>query len=179
MAPRLKTQDMAYIAVFAALLAICAWISIPSTIPVTMQTFGVFFTLFLLGGRRGTFCVAVYLLLGAAGLPVFSLFRGGIGVLLSASGGYLLGFFPAALTVWTLEKKVKQRRTAQFFAGILSLIVCYTCGTVWYAAFFLPEGTQPMRIIFMSCVLPFIFPDILKLLFAQFLAHRMKKHLRV
>ena len=144
-----------------------------------MQTFGVFFTLFLLGGRRGTFCVAVYLLLGAAGLPVFSLFRGGIGVLMGASGGYLLGFLPAALTMSVLEKKLKTHRAIQFFSGILALLVCYACGTIWYAVFFLPDGPQPLRIIWMSCVLPFIVPDILKLSFAQFLAYRTKKYLGV
>ena len=88
---RQRTRAMVYIAAFAALMAACAWISIPAAVPFTMQTFGVFLALGLLGGRRGTIAVLVYLLLGAMGLPVFAGFMGGFGVLLGTTGGYLAG----------------------------------------------------------------------------------------
>ena len=70
-------MDLAYTALFTVLLAVCAWITVPLTVPFTLQTFGVFAALGVLGGRRGTYAVAAYLLLGLAGLPVFSGFRGG------------------------------------------------------------------------------------------------------
>ena len=90
----LKTRDLTLIALFAALIAICAWLTVPMPdVPFTMQTFGVFAALLLLGGKRGTLSILLYLLLGAAGLPVFSGFRGGIGSLLGTTGGYLVGFF--------------------------------------------------------------------------------------
>jgi hypothetical protein len=77
-----------------AILCVCGWLTVPVGDSVlTMQTFGVFLTLYQLGGRRGTGTIIVYLLLGAVGLPVFSGFRGGLGMLLGATGGYLLGFF--------------------------------------------------------------------------------------
>ena len=74
----MKARNMALCALFAALLSVCAWLSVPvGDIAFTMQTFGIFLTLELLGGKQGTLAILVYLLLGAAGLPVFSGFRSG------------------------------------------------------------------------------------------------------
>ncbi len=73
-----SARDLAYTAVFAALLAICSWISIPTAVPFTMQTFGVFLTMGLLGGKRGTAAVVVFLLMAALGIPVLAGFTGGV-----------------------------------------------------------------------------------------------------
>ena len=94
---RFSTRDMAYIALMAVLLAVCSWISVPAPVPFTLQTFGVFCALGLLGGRRGSTAVLLYILLGAVGLPVFSGFQGGLGKLLGPTGGYILGFLLSAL----------------------------------------------------------------------------------
>ena len=75
-------RDMVLCALFAAILAVSAWLTVPGEVPFTLQTFGVFAALGLLGGKRGTIAIALYLVLGAVGLPVFSGFRGGFGVLL-------------------------------------------------------------------------------------------------
>ena len=83
---RVDIKDIAMIAQCAAVMAICSWISIPAAVPFTMQTFAVFLSVGLLGGRNGTLSVLVYLLIGAAGLPVFSGFTGGIGHLLGQNG---------------------------------------------------------------------------------------------
>ena len=85
----MKTKDMAYIALMAVLISVCSWLSVPAAIPFTMQTYAVFTALLLLGGRRGSIAVAVYIALGAVGLPVFSGFAGGIGKLMGPSGGYI------------------------------------------------------------------------------------------
>ena len=79
-AEKSKTYDMVYIAVFAVLMAICSWISIPTVVPFTLQTFGVFLAIGVLGGKRGSLAVLVYILLGAIGVPVFAEFTGGIGI---------------------------------------------------------------------------------------------------
>ena len=81
-AGRSKTYDLVYIAVFAVVMAVCSWISIPAQVPFTLQTFGVFMAVGVLGGKRGTLAVLVYVLLGAVGVPVFAGFSGGIGALL-------------------------------------------------------------------------------------------------
>ena len=67
-----KTYDMAYIGIFTVLIAICSWISIPIEIPFTLQTFAIFLSVAILGGKRGTLSVIVYVLLGAIGVPVFA-----------------------------------------------------------------------------------------------------------
>ena len=76
-AARFSAKDMAYIAVFTALLAVCSWIAIPMPwgVAYTLQTLGVFLAVGVLGGKRGTLAVVVYLLLGAMGVPVFSGFQ--------------------------------------------------------------------------------------------------------
>ena len=86
-ATKTKTYDLAYIAIFAVLIAICSWISIPMTVPFTLQTFGVFMAVGVLGGKRGSLAVLVYILLGAIGVPVFAGFSGGLGILLNNTGG--------------------------------------------------------------------------------------------
>lgn len=91
-AGRSKTYDLVYIAVFAVVMAVCSWISIPAQVPFTLQTFGVFMAVGVLGGKRGTLAVLVYVLLGAVGVPVFAGFSGGIGALLGNAGGYIIGF---------------------------------------------------------------------------------------
>lgn len=67
---RSKTYDIVYIAVFAVIMAICSWISIPAAVPFTLQTFGVFIAVGVLGGKRGSLSVLVFILLGAIGIPV-------------------------------------------------------------------------------------------------------------
>ena len=67
-----KTRDLVFIALAAALITVCSWISIPLTVPITLQTFAIFTVVGLLGMRRGTIAVLIYILLGAVGIPVFS-----------------------------------------------------------------------------------------------------------
>ena len=73
-----KTYDIVLTGVMAVLIAVCSWISVPTAVPFTLQTFGVFMAVLVLGGKRGTLAVLVYVLLGAAGLPVFAGFTGGL-----------------------------------------------------------------------------------------------------
>lgn len=98
-ATKTKTYDLAYIAIFAVLIAICSWISIPMTVPFTLQTFGVFMAVGVLGGKRGSLAVLVYILLGVIGVPVFAGFSGGLGILLNNTGGYIIGFLFSALVM--------------------------------------------------------------------------------
>ena len=87
-----RILSMVYCSLFTVIIALCSYITIPVVIPFTLQTLGIFLALELLGGKKGTFCVLLYILLGAVGVPVFSGFRGGLGVLLSNTGGYIMGF---------------------------------------------------------------------------------------
>ena len=87
-----KTRDLAYIAICTSLICISAWITIPGTVPFTLQTFAIFFTLGLLGAKRGMLSILIYILIGMIGLPVFSSFNSGLGVIAGPTGGYIIGF---------------------------------------------------------------------------------------
>ena len=89
---KLKMNSITRIAMMTALLAICSWITIPFAVPFTMQTFAVFLALIICGGVEGSIAIAVYIALGAVGIPVFSGFSGGVSALIGPTGGYIFGF---------------------------------------------------------------------------------------
>ena len=181
-ASRMRTLDLAYIALFAVLMAACAWVSVPvpkPLVPFTMQTFAVFAAMLCLGGQRGLLSVVVYLLLGAVGVPVFSGFRGGLDALLGTTGGYILGFVGLALAYWITVRLLGDALWAKILGCVLGLVVCYAFGTVWflrvYAATVGPIGWMAAL---GWCVFPFLLPDAVKLGMAVVLAGRIGKYLR-
>ena len=160
------TRKLTRCALFAAMMALCAWIGVPLGHTVfTMQTFGVLLALGLLGGKRGTVSILCYLLLGAAGLPVFSGFRGGIGAILGPTGGYLWGFLATGLVFWALEKWSRP------LAMIAGLLVCYACGTLWYMTY----TGGALAAVLAQTVLPYLIPDAIKLILALRLTKRLKR----
>ena len=181
-APRFRTLDLAYIALFAVLMAVCAWITVPLPKPLvqfTMQTFAMFMALTVLGGRRGLYTMLVYLLLGAVGIPVFSGFRGGIGVLLDTTGGYIIGFVAAALLYWLVTAKCGDSLPVVIAACVLGLAVCYAFGTAWFLVVYARNvGPIGLMTALGWCVFPYIIPDLAKLALAVVLSRRVKKFLK-
>ena len=154
-AKKLRTVDLVYIAAFAALMAICSWISVPATVEFTMQTFAVFTALGLLGGYRALIAVCVYLLLGVVGLPVFAGFHGGVGALLG------------------------EGRLVRVAAMATALIVCYAFGTAWFVAVYARQAEAVGWLTALGwCVFPFIIPDVLKMALALVLTDRLKKRMK-
>ncbi len=171
-----KTYDMVYIAIFAVLIAICSWIAIPTMVPFTLQTFGVFLAVGVLGGKRGTVAVLIYILLGAIGVPVWSGFTGGIGVLLNNTGGYIIGFLFIALIMWGAEKLFGRKNWVMIVSMVLGLVVCYAFGTLWFMMLYLKNtGAIGLGTVLGWCVIPFIIPDILKMALAFILSRRLNK----
>ena len=174
-----RAVDLAYTALFAVLMMVCAWITVPLTVPFTLQTFGVFAALGTLGGRRGTYAVVAYLLLGLAGLPVFSGFQGGPGVLLGTTGGYILGFLASALLYWAVTARFGSRPGVMAAAMVLGLVVCYGFGTAWFlAAYARTTGPVGLWTALGLCVFPFIVPDLAKLALALALSRRLARYLK-
>ena len=174
---RSKTYDIVYIAVFAVIMAICSWISIPAAVPFTLQTFGVFIAVGVLGGKRGSLSVLVFILLGAIGIPVFANFSGGIGVLAGPTGGYIIGFLFSALLMWTMEKLPGKKSVMQIVSMIAGLIVCYAFGTVWFVIVYgRMNGPIGFTAALASCVVPFIIPDIIKIALAYVLSRKLRKY---
>ena len=170
-----RTYRIVYTGIFAVLLAICSWISIPTVIPFTLQTFGVFLTVLLLGGKQGTISIFIYLLLGSVGIPVFSNFGAGLGYLLGNTGGYAIGFLFIGLTSWLFEKLFGRKLWIQLASIILGLILCYTFGTFWFLNISMNPGNSYGTMTALTmCVFPFMIPDTCKLILAHFISKRVK-----
>lgn len=172
-----KVYDITYIAIFVVLMAICSWISIPMAVPVTLQTFGVFMAVGVLGGRRGSLAVLVYILMGIVGLPVFAGFSGGIGVLGASTGGYIVGFLASALVMWGIEAVFGNKPTVQIVSMIVGLVVCYAFGTIWFMAVYArTTGAVGLGTVLGWCVIPFVIPDLVKIALAFGLGRRVRKY---
>ena len=178
-ATKFRTRDIAYIAVFVALMAICSWISIPTAIPFTLQTMAIFLAAGLLGGRRGTLAVLAYILLGAVGAPVFAGFSGGLGVLLRSTGGYVIGFLFTALIMWSMERFLGSSPWVLGVSMVLGLLACYAFGTVWFMYIYMRDtGAASLAAALGWCVIPFIFPDLVKAALALFLTTRLRRYVK-
>ena len=167
---QLKTQDIVYMAISAAILAICSQISIPGTIPFTLQTFAAAFIGGYFGVKRGAGAVLVYILLGIAGIPVFAGFRAGFPVLLGGTGGYIIGLIPFAAIAGFFAKRSAKKIPVTFAGMFLGLVVCYALGTAWYVHIYAEKG---LMYALLTCVTPFILPDAVKLFLAALLVKRL------
>lgn len=177
---KLTVYELTKCAMFAALLAICSWITVPSVIPFTMQTFAVFTMCAVLGTKLSVITVMVYIVLGAIGLPVFSGFRGGVGVLIGATGGYIWGFLLTALAcgiLIDLQKKCgKESKIFTVLSMLVGLILCYASGTLWYYYVYTSKnGSTTIWAILCAAVFPYIIPDIIKILLAVLTSGQLKK----
>ena len=178
---KLKIIDMVYIAAFAALMAVSEWITIPiPTIPFTLQIFAVFAALFTLGGKRGTFSIIVYILLGLVGVPVFSGFKGGISVILGTTGGYIAGFIFSGLVYWLLTSLLPKKLWVQIVSVAAGLLICYIFGTVWFIiAYSSSKGAVGIIAVLTWCVFPYIIPDTIKITLAFLVSKALKKALHI
>ena len=173
----MQTRDIVLIGIFAALIAVCSWISIPTAVPFTLQTFGVFMAVEILGGKRGTLAVLVYLLLGAAGLPVFAGFTGGMGIITGSTGGYIVGFLLGAVVMWAMEALLPKHPAVSVLSMLVGLLVCYALGTVWFMVVYSRNnGAVGLMAVLGWCVFPFIIPDLIKIALAWILSRRLRKY---
>ena len=183
-----KTTYMALCGLFAALMAICSMISIPlgfTPVPVNLATLGVFLAGGLLGRKYGTISLAVYVLIGAVGVPVFAGFRGGLSVLAGPTGGYIIGYIAAAFLVGLLTELFLGRKGAAKEKGsssrvkelllcaaamVVGLAACYLLGTAWFMIS-THTGLWPALV---SCVFPFLPGDALKIIAGSLLVQKLR-----
>ena len=170
----MKVKKMALCALFAALMALCAWISIPvGDVAYTLQSMAVALALLLLGGKLGTVSVVLYLLLGAVGLPVFSGFRGGLGALFGPTGGYLVGFALWALAYWGMTALLPGGKWMPLVALAAGVVCCYAFGSFWYSRLYM-DGSA-LAFVIMKCVVPYLVPDGIKIGIAWILHRRLRR----
>lgn len=173
-----KTYDLVYIALCAVMIAVCSWISIPMAVPFTMQTFAVFAAVGILGGKRGTMAVLVYIIMGAIGLPVFAGFTGGLGILLGTTGGYIVGFLFSALVMWGAEAVFGKKPIVLGLSMAVGLVVCYAFGTVWFMNVYMrTKGAVGIGAVLGWCVIPFIIPDVVKIALAMVVSRRVSAYI--
>ena len=158
-------------ALMAALIAAASQIIIPTPlVPINLALLPVFLCGFLLPRRWVLVPVALYLAMGALGLPVFAGLRGGPHVLAGPTGGYLLGYLLACGAVALLRGKV-HTAAGRFLVCAAALVSCYIPGTLWLA--YLTGRTVPEALL--VAVLPFLPGDALKCLAAALLAPPLTK----
>lgn len=182
---RFTAGDIAYCALFTALMAVGAWIHImlplgPSGVTISLQIFFALLAGFLLGPRRGFLSVLVYILLGLAGLPVYA-HGGGLAYILKPTYGFILGFaFAAALAGFIVQKAKKTTLPVLIAAAIAGEMVYYLAGLVYYSVMMnliLPDGgigfAELMSVWFLSTVVP----DAVISILAAMAARRILPHL--
>lgn len=170
--PRTAVKDMVFTAMFAALIAVCSIISIPiGEVPVTLQTFAVCLTAAMLGWKRGTLAVFIYILLGAIGVPVFAGMSGGIGILAGPTGGYIIGFILTSLIVGFAADRWARKALPLAIAMVAGVLACYVTGTIW---FMVVTGMGLVESL-MLCVVPFLLFDAAKIALAVLLSNRLSK----
>lgn len=170
------TKKLVYTAVSIAIMILLSQLSIPmGAIPFSLGLLGIFLISGILGGTYGTIAVGIYVIMGACGLPVFAGFKGGLGALLGATGGFIMGYLFVPIILGVICTIFKYKYVPMTFAYILSLFVCYLFGALWYMNYV----TCSLKTALMACVVPFIAFDLLKIVIAELLVVRLRKLLRI
>lgn len=198
-----RSRSLAFCGLTIALMAVSAWISIPlGPVPFTLQTFVMVFALIALTPGQCLASIGGYLLIGAIGVPVFSSMRGGIGVLLGPTGGFLWGYLIGAAVALVLLRAFDHGRAfsarkgegnpskdaplraasrqgrftiaASFAAALLFIVIMYACGWAQYMAV---SGMGP-EASFATAVAPFIVVDLVKTVVGVFTARAVRRAIR-
>lgn len=171
-------------ALFAALTAVCTFINIPlpfTPIPINLATLSVFLSGGLLGWKYGALSQIVYIMIGCIGLPVFSNYQGGVGVLVGPTGGYLAGYILGALVIGVILNKIVKDEDNKViyiakivFSCVLGMLTYFALGTVWFMNL---TGTGLWGSLVL-CVFPFLIGDAFKIIVATLLIISLRKRLK-
>ena len=169
-----KTFMLAMTAMMTAVIACLSWTAIPTPwgIPATLSVFAVAFAGYMAGPFCGTAAVAVYLLLGAAGAPVFAGFSGGIGHFVTPTGGFLFGYLPLAFFTGLEGNGKKTLRS--LLCGLAGLAVCHAVGVFVFAA----VTGRGVGEAFMLASLPYIIKDGLLVAAATLLSRTVSRRIK-
>ena len=166
-----RTQSITFIALMSAILCIVGPFVIPiGMVPMSLTNMVIYLTIILLDKKRATISVAIYLLIGFVGLPVFAGFAGGAGKLLGPTGGYLIGYLVLSLVAGTILEKIEKVKILALSIGTIGL---YLIGTMWLMF--------QSKLSFMSAltvgVLPFVVFDVIKIVVAVVLGNSIRKRM--
>ena len=166
-----QLRMMVFASLLAALMAAGAYLAVPiGPVPIVMQNMFVLLAGLLLGSRWALASVAVYLLTGALGLPVFAGGMGGIGRLVGPTGGYLIGYLPAVFIVGYLSEKAAARIGYDVLAMICGTLVLYACGATWLKILTGMTWTKTLAV----GMVPFLIGDAVKIAAAALIAKALR-----
>lgn len=170
-------HDIVFIAMFTALIAVCSQISIPlGPVPFTLQTMAVCIAAAMLGWKRGTISVLLYILVGLVGVPVFAGFSGGFASVVTPAFGYIIGFILTAIVVGLSTKFFGCKIVPLVISMVIGILLCYIVGTIWFMVVYNITGQYiDLGLALSWCVVPFIIPDIAKIVVASILINRLSK----
>ncbi|MBR3645883.1 MAG: biotin transporter BioY [Lachnospiraceae bacterium] len=176
----LSTKEITVIAMMVAFIAVASQVVVPfGPVPFTLQTMAVFIVSYWLGFKRGVIAVASYIILGAIGCPVFAQMSGGIGVIVGSTGGFIIGFIIIAIAVGGITSKIKSdNQLINIVIAVVSMLIgdvlCFSVGTVQ----FMFVTNMSLKLALTYCVIPFIVPDLIKMVVATIFVNRVKKYAR-
>ncbi len=166
-----STRQIVFTALFVALIACGAFISIPiGPVPIVLQNMFVLLAGLILGPVWGLGCVAVYLLMGFAGLPIFAGGTGGIGKLFGPTGGYLLGYLPAVYVTAVLSKSMKKTFVGDLVALTAGSLIVYAVGVPWLKYVLSMAWSKALAV----GMYPFLPGAVLKIAAAAFIAKKVR-----
>ena len=170
-----NTRMLVFCALFAALTAVCAWIALPiGPVPISLSTFAVMMCGLILGWKYGVIAIAVYILLGLVGVPVFANFKAA-SALMGPTGGYIIGYLPYALLAGLAIPSLQEKFWGRCVLLVLGTIACYTLGTAW----FMHSTGRTLGESMGLCVIPFLPGDAAKIILSALLAPRLRKAMKV
>ena len=174
---RFSARQLAMLGLMTAVLCILAPFSIPlplSPVPISLTNFVIFLSLYILGTRYSLICYAVYLLIGLAGVPVFSNFSGGAAKLLGPTGGYLFGFLFLIPITGSILYRWGHHRVIAAGGMLLGHLVCCLFGTIWLAY----QAHMGFGAALFSGVILFIPGDVIKILAAVLIGPELQTRLK-
>lgn len=174
-----RTRSIAFVGLTIAIMGVSAWVSVPlGPVLLTLQMFAISFAILVLSPRECMVAITGYVLLGTLGLPLFSGMRGGIGMLLGPTGGYLWGYLLGVGAALALRAALARMAGTRAFAVdlcacLVFIAVSYLCGCVQYAAV---VGVD-LAAAFAVTIAPFAIPDVMKAVAAVVCARAVKRAL--
>ncbi len=168
---KIKPLHIALCSLFAAITAVFSQIAIPiGPVPINLATFSVLCSGLILGSRMGALSQIIYVLIGAVGAPVFSMMRGGFGIILGPTGGYIIGYIIAAFVSGIIAEKRNYRLLAILFSLFVGYLAYTIPGLVWYMAFTGSPLTEALYV----CFFPFIIGDLCKIILCFFIIPKLR-----
>lgn len=160
---RTKIHELAIVSVMTAMLCALGPMSVPiGPVPISLATFVIYLSLFVVGTKRTLCAVFLYIILGAAGLPVLAGYSGGIAKIVGPTGGYIAGYFVMAASSGPIVDS-RRPRVVKIAALILGTAILYAIGT----AYFMLVTEMGLAASLALCVWPFIPGDLLKIVAAS------------